>query len=72
MLKFLPVWLKVLGDHHSWLNDSGLFGEICFSKGLYDISFSRSSRIAHVGSYRRIMALTNLLTNQLLSPFLGL
>lgn len=34
----LPVWLEVLGNHHSWLNDPSLLGELCPCEGLYKIS----------------------------------
>ena len=37
-LEVLPVWLEILGNHHSWLNDSGLLWEIGFCKGLLIIS----------------------------------
>jgi hypothetical protein len=71
-LVFSPVWLEILGNHGSWLNDSGLLGKICLCEGLLIISLLVSSRQVQVGAYRSIMALTNLLANQLLSPLLGL
>jgi len=35
---FLPVWLEVLRNHHSGLNNSGLLGKLGLCKSLYMIS----------------------------------
>ena len=34
----LPVWLEVLGNHHSWFNDPSFLGKVCLCEGLYKIS----------------------------------
>jgi hypothetical protein len=36
--KCLPVWLEVLGNHHSWFNNPSLLGKVCLCEGLYMIS----------------------------------
>jgi hypothetical protein len=34
VLMAIPIWLEVLGDDGSWLNDSGFLGEVCLGEGL--------------------------------------
>jgi hypothetical protein len=38
----LPIRLEIFGNHHSWLNNSCLLGEICPRKGLTTISIDDS------------------------------
>jgi hypothetical protein len=60
-----PVWLKVLGNHRSWLNDSGFLRQLSSRKGLYPISRyligMYSSRLAVASEFSPIFLPTNLL-----------
>jgi hypothetical protein len=66
-----PLRLEVLGHHGSWLNDASLLGEICLCEGLLTWSVSRLGGFKP-GTYSSIRGLSDLLSNQLVGPFLGL
>jgi hypothetical protein len=72
--KHLPLWVEVLGNHLSRLDDSGLLWQVRLCESLY-LSASlqpqkpRNSRRTY-SSIRR--ALSNLLAHKLVHPLIGL
>jgi len=68
---YTPIWLEVLGNHGSRLNDSGLFGELCSCESLSRSVFRSTSSYMR-RTYSSIRGLSNGLTNQLVGPFLSL